>query len=231
MYDKEAFDKDTEYDENTLTGVKTDGEHYELQCDNSFILLRNVERVSAPPTAGERVRFYGKGLGYPVRGWSVEGRVYAYMSAKEAEQQRVQAIEEADAKKAVEFAAGLAEFNARIGKLPELIQERITRFRAKNGWGPAFLTYELFVCEEAVKIAEVCETVEGVDEFIKLPTSTQTKMVSDQHSGNTFGMAVRLAHAYLKEPALLPRMHGALCALVGCEEYGCWAASQEAKRA
>ncbi len=44
----------------------------------------------------------------------------------------------------------------------------------------------------------------------------------DEHSGNTFGVACKLAHCYAAEPDLVPKMHGALCPLVGCESYGCW---------
>lgn len=43
-----------------------------------------------------------------------------------------------------------------------------------------------------------------------------------EHSGNTFGAACKLAHCFVAEPHLISKMHGALCPLVGCEEYGCW---------
>jgi hypothetical protein len=46
--------------------------------------------------------------------------------------------------------------------------------------------------------------------------------LSDGHSGNSFGAAVRLAYLYLTQPDLVEKEHGALCPLVGCEDYGCY---------
>lgn len=45
--------------------------------------------------------------------------------------------------------------------------------------------------------------------------------LSDGHSGNSFGMALRLASLYLQNPDLVTQEHGALCPLVGCKDYGC----------
>lgn len=45
--------------------------------------------------------------------------------------------------------------------------------------------------------------------------------VSDGHSGNSFGCALRLAHHYLTNPENVYREHGAMVMLVGCEAYGC----------
>jgi hypothetical protein len=43
------------------------------------------------------------------------------------------------------------------------------------------------------------------------------------HSGNSFGAALRLAYLYLERPDLIAKEHGALCPLVGCQDYGCYA--------
>lgn len=48
----------------------------------------------------------------------------------------------------------------------------------------------------------------------------------DGHSGNSFGMALRLASLYLSRPELVAQEHGALCPLVGCQDYGCVPARQ-----
>jgi hypothetical protein len=60
--------------------------------------------------------------------------------------------------------------------------------------------------------------------FAKMGYDEQQKAVPgmfDGHSGNTFGMAVRLAHHYLTDPDLVWREHAAISALIGCEEAGC----------
>jgi hypothetical protein len=99
--------------------------------------------------------------------------------------------------------------------------------------GPGYdpTKYEIFVMKEAVKIADTLKTPEAVEAFARTSWEEQKRLVSlsVDHSGNTFGAACRLAHVFLKEPALVPQMHGALCPLVGCESYGCWASTDEAK--
>lgn len=43
----------------------------------------------------------------------------------------------------------------------------------------------------------------------------------DGHSGNTFGMAMRLAWLYIEHPDFVAKEHGAMVPLVGCKDYGC----------
>lgn len=60
--------------------------------------------------------------------------------------------------------------------------------------------YNIFCCEQAVVIAESLKTKEKIAEFFKLNYDIQKEMVpllSDDHSGNTFGMSCKLAIAYL----------------------------------
>lgn len=46
--------------------------------------------------------------------------------------------------------------------------------------------------------------------------------LSDGHSGNSFGAAMRLAWLYLEHSELVSQEHGALCPLAGCKDYGCY---------
>ena len=64
---------------------------------------------------------------------------------------------------------------------------------------------------------------EIISDFYKRPFEEQVKLagISDQHSGNTFGMACRLASIYLSLPENVIRLHGSLAPLVGSGEYGC----------
>lgn len=60
--------------------------------------------------------------------------------------------------------------------------------------------YANFCCEEAVMISMILESEEKIIEFSKADNDTQKKMVSclsEEHSGNTFMMACKLAIAYL----------------------------------
>lgn len=62
------------------------------------------------------------------------------------------------------------------------------------------LEYNLFCCEQGILIADSLQSEEKIKEFHKSSWDEQKKMVSllsDGHSGNTFGMSCRLAIAYL----------------------------------
>ena len=109
--------------------------------------------------------------------------------------------------------------------LPIIFRLRIDKFRNAN---PRFRVdyecYELFCCMEAVNIAKAVKTKEALDDFCKLAYEQQKEIVpdlSDGHSGNTFGMACRLAYWYLNNPDNILKEHGALTPLVGCDAYGC----------
>ena len=47
--------------------------------------------------------------------------------------------------------------------------------------------------------------------------------LGEGHSGKSFGAAMFLASMFLQRPALIAKAHGALCPLVGCDDYGCYA--------
>ncbi len=59
--------------------------------------------------------------------------------------------------------------------------------------------YNLFCCEEAIKIANVLQTIEEIKKWHDLPFDEQKKIVNigDGHSGNTFSMSCKLAISYL----------------------------------
>ena len=60
--------------------------------------------------------------------------------------------------------------------------------------------YNLFACEEGIKIAESLKNKDKIIEFHKETWENQKLMVptiDDGHSGNTFGLACKLAIAYL----------------------------------
>jgi len=60
--------------------------------------------------------------------------------------------------------------------------------------------YNIFCCEQAIIIATALQTKDKIIEFNKADSNTQFKMVpglSDDHSGNTFGMSCKIAIAYI----------------------------------
>lgn len=66
--------------------------------------------------------------------------------------------------------------------------------------GPMGGRYNIFCCEEGILISETLRTKEKIDKFYNSTWEEQKEMVrsiSDEHSGNTFGMACKIAVAYI----------------------------------
>lgn len=117
--------------------------------------------------------------------------------------------------------------------MPQIFQDRIERFNrlftegTKDSNNPHnfeeddLYKYESFCIEEALKINEAIPSIldlikeKGRDEA----REEISKIVSDDHSGNTFGQSVKLARCYQECPNLIPYMHGALAQMVGDEGY------------
>ena len=136
--------------------------------------------------------------------------------------------------------SGRKEILKEISELPEVFQKRINKFRIyarsfdrEEQWLKEFGAYELFCCQEAIKMYSTMrslfkergadpDNVTGkewrkmYDEFHKHPVD-----VTSEHSGNTFGVSLRLAYLYAIEPDMVVLDHGALVHLVGCEDYFC----------
>jgi hypothetical protein len=224
---------DEEYEERVLTEVRMDDDgDFVITGDGSSFLAKGKHGII--PKIGDVARYYGRGFGYPVRGLAVNGLVLYYLTEEEQDEQYRRQAEEGDLKKQEEFEESRAELDARYEALPDVFQRRLDRFRAGNPdfrW--EYERYELFTCEEALKIATALETADLVIAYGKESYETQAAMVpglSEDHSGNTHGCAVQLAYLYLYSPNTVVISHGALAPLVGCEEYGCTHPEEPAPR-
>jgi len=116
--------------------------------------------------------------------------------------------------------------DARAAKLPEVFQRRLVGFYRRNpDFGPEFGGYELFCCEQAVLVADDFGNAQAMREWAERTYNEQKQVVpslDSNHSGNTFGMACRLAHHYLSDtPEMVEQEHGTMCPLAGCKDYGC----------
>ena len=224
---------DTEF-RSDVVDVVTD--YHDSQNPGWTIAMKSGWHIGCPatlceqkPAPGEEILLFGKGTGYYVRGVIIGGRVYRYETAIEAQVAAMIEQDAAMAKRDAEAIAQAPERDAAVAKMPADFRARIERFRAgRPRWRADFEPYEIFICEEAIKIAEALKTEAAIRAFHKLPYEDQLKQVeiSHDHSGNTFAQAVRLAHCYVVTPDLLPKMHGGFCPLVGCAEYGCFAAGR-----
>ena len=186
------------------------------------------------PRVGQMARFYGRGIGSVVRGLVIDGREVFYRTAEQEAARHAQWVADQAAKKrrAFEEEGGREKLDAAYAGLPIEFQRRLDGFRARN---PVFRwehePYESFCCVEAVKIARTLGSAALVQEFHAAGGDEQRRLVPelamDEHSGNTFGMACRLASLYLSSPDLVEQEHGAICPLVGCVELGCWTTTQQ----
>lgn len=210
---------DTQFREGAVASFNNDA----FTCEDGWSL--GVPKEFVPkPKQGDTYRMYGKGIGYTVRGLFFNGRQVFYRTEKTQGTKNRLELEASERKQRAEFESGKADMDSRVAALPWIFQQRIEKFRRNN---PEFRwkyeSYELFVCEEAVLIADELETPEAVQEFSSLPYEEQRERVafSSGHSGNTFGAACRLAYLSLADESAVEQMHGALAPLVGSEEYGC----------
>lgn len=68
----------------TIAKVSRIGDHYQLTREDGWTL--SIDDPGFEPKAGQKARFYGDGIGYPVRGVVIEGRLCYYRTADEQKQ-------------------------------------------------------------------------------------------------------------------------------------------------
>lgn len=217
---------DDEFQESAIEKVRETESSYELTHNGAWVIgCPKVDGLPAP-RVGETLRTYGRGIGSVVRGIVVDGRVYRYRTAVEqrADEEREHAERQAQAER--DFLANQEAVDARIAALPALFRERLAKFQRDGGheFRRDYEAYELFCCEQAVVIADALKTPEAIRAFCAAEWDEQKRLVpalSTEHSGNTFGMAALLARTYVEKPEFVPKQHGALTPLVGCQAYGC----------
>jgi hypothetical protein len=224
---------DIQYRELTLTEVSEHTDSWTLGTDWGMLDVDKGD-VTFKPEVGMHVRFYGKGMGYTVRGVVIpqpeQNIIFHYRTEKEAEADHQQWIKEENDKKIELYKKNEKTYEAVYASLPECFQKRIDRFRANNlDFNHEYLEYELFCCTESLKIAKKLKTVEQIDNWRQMAWDAQRKIVdiSPDHSGNTFGASVLLAKYYLTDVDNVVKQHGALCPLVGCKDYGCVGKTEE----
>ena len=200
------------------------GNDWDICVDKSAHLL--VPKIADfVPTTGMKAKFYGKGAGHTIRGVVIDDIVFYYKTSKQQEQYHQRQIKEQNKKEKEEFKLNKNALDKKFKALPRVFQQRIQRFRDHNpNFRWKYESYEMFVCEEAVKIAETLKTIRAITKWSKNDWKKQKTLVniSDNHSGNTFACAVFLAKLYANKSPNVIEAHGALTPLVGCEEYGCF---------
>ncbi len=224
------WERDAEFIEYRIESVEpNEGYGWTLSLEDGGGIGCPDSECKQAPVPGETARLYGKGFGYQVRGIVINARVYRYLTEEQEAARHAQWCRDEEAKRQAKLDTELADRDARRAKLPAPFRERIEGFiAARPDWRRDHEGYELFVCEEAAELAQHLQTPEAMRAFAAASYDEQKRQAPQlkysEHSGNTFGAMGALARRALESPELVPKMHGALCPLVGCKEYGCFAA-------
>jgi hypothetical protein len=148
-----------------------------------------------------------------------------YYTATQYKEKNELENEQREKEREEKFEREVSQLDSLYASLPTVFRRRIDKFRTTNPrFRIDFEGYEMSCCIDAVRLAERLKTTEKLASFGKMKWEEQIKLVPglfEGHSGNSFGMAMRLAYHYLTNPANVIREHGALTALVGCAQYGC----------
>lgn len=224
MTDERYPKDDPDFEAVTIAKVVKSTGGWEITRDDgwSFFVPDNPD---VEPKVGMPVRFYGRGIGFTVRGLFVDHKKVFYRTAEEQSRKDAADLAASDAAKRAEFEKHRATMDARYEKLPKCFQQRISKFRFNNPdfrW--EFEGYEMFCCEQAVIIAETLKTVDAIRAFKGKSWDDQKRLcpkLDEGHSGNTFGCSCSLAIMYLTDQSAVIKSYGALAPLVGSERYGC----------
>lgn len=187
--------------------------------------FRLDKKYGVIPKKGQVITLYTEGSSFgTIRGMDLDGTRIFYKTDEDLEAERLDFFRKEEERKQETFLKNETKMDAQYDALPIVFKKRIDRFRNNNKrFRIDFEPYELFCCEQAIIIANVCKTADEVEAFSKKEYNEQKAQVteiSDDHSGNSFSCSVHLAYWYLKELNMVYKLHGALSPLVGSDEYG-----------
>ena len=166
-------------------------------------------REAIEPKVGDRITFYGEGIGRPFSGIAVNNQVVFYRTPEQQAEVHRRWVMDLEAQRRREFVATKPQMDADYESLDPLFKARIDRFRAKDGdvFRAESEGYEVFCCLEAQKFAQWAQDnapkgTSPVDYLVEHRDELDASgVVSEGHSGNTYGGARRLAAALLRHRA------------------------------
>lgn len=201
---------------------------YSVTSSNGWTCGVSAE-YGVEPKVGDRFITWGA-FGRPIRGQAINNQVLYYRSPAEQDTEDAKQREEHAAARITEYESKRAEYDTRVEALPAPLRERIEGFRANNpSWRWEYEPYELACCEEAARLSARFQTGDALKAFSKLDYHAQRVAypeMSSDHSGNTWGMSLRLAYLLVQLPELVAKEHAAICPLMGCASAGCYAGRQ-----
>lgn len=200
----EYLKNDNEFYTHQLTNVVDwDEETWDLEFDgNAHLCCNKIKNFIPKP--GMTAKFYGRGIGFGVRGVVIEDKIMYYRTPQQAEEDHKKWCDEKNKEDAERFVKNKKRYDDMYNGLPDFFKTRMDRLRKKSpNDRPQWEPYELFVLVQAVEIAKYTKTPNKLEKWWKLGNfEKQMKVVptlDTGHSNNTFGCAAGLAMQYLKQ--------------------------------
>jgi len=180
---------------------QTDG--WSITCADGwgFWLRDENNPQGLTPKVGDHISVYGD-IGRPIHGVDLRGKNVYWKTPKEREADRAVMLAKFDRDERERYERDREKNDATVAALPEPLRKRMERFRMDKPEEDRLSEgYEIFCCQQAAVIAEICkrempnlEPSAAIEWFRALPYDLQKKMgLDDGHSGNTFGGACMLA--------------------------------------
>ena len=185
-----------------------------------FIIYKKYNII---PKVGDTVILYTKNFSL-IRGIKLNDNLLFYKTDEELEDEHKNFVKKMNDDKIEKYKKNRSILNDKYLDLPSIFKTRINKFRKNNPYFRVeFEQAEMFVIEQAIEVLKTIKTVEELQEFSELSFEKQKKLVPNidgEHSGNTFGITMKIAYWYLKDINVVPRVPGAMEYLVGSKDYG-----------
>jgi hypothetical protein len=110
------YEDDAQFEESTVDHVESSSAGWSVTGDHGWSIYVTDEQEKIAPAVGERMRLYGRGIGYPVRGIVIGGRTYRYETPEQHDASQ-QALHE---RMKTEREEADAKFKANAPNLPPL---------------------------------------------------------------------------------------------------------------
>jgi hypothetical protein len=213
-------------DTSTITKVQEFDDSYELCYGGHicwFCSKEYFKGTNIVPKVGDEITIYTINFS-TVRGMDLNGENIFYKSDLDLQRERQEALARMRKEKEEQLPKNLEQFE----KLQGLWKTRVASFRRRGGheWDLNYLGYETMVCRDASILASRVKK-DKLQWFSKLTAKKQHDLIPEvdwsMHSGNSFGMVIRLAQVWFEDPRYVVVSHGAMHGLTGCQEYKCFA--------
>lgn len=182
---------DTEFEETTIESVETFVDYgWNVRRADGWSIWVTNEHETRSPMAGETMRLYGRGIGYPVRGIVIGSRVYRYESPEEHEAASAAALKRMDddrKKRDEEFRASLHNKPA-LPAFAKSDPEKWAKCVEVNSADP----YSYACVEFAATWAAMMEAQLASGESFPVAADTASKEADTGITGFMYGCAVNM---------------------------------------